>query len=121
MRALAVMTVLTTFSSCWSQDWIVTDRRGLGSTRFFTRTTNFDGGELTSISGWTLNPAGRTNINLTTSGPVIEIRDVTVTSWADTDGSRECEDDCAPQPGDAVVTLTGRNWPWVYEIEFTNP
>lgn len=121
MRALAVMAALTTFTSCWSEDWVVRDLRGVGSVLFFSRTINFDGQSLTQINGWPLSESGVTRINVSSGLPDIELRDVTVIAWTDVDGTRECERDCSPQPEDRVVTLTGRNWPWVYEIEFTNP
>ncbi|MGV3623266.1 MAG: hypothetical protein ACO1OB_20770 [Archangium sp.] len=67
------------------------------------RTVNFDGSELTFIDS---TRTRRFN--------------VIVFAWTDADGTRECDLDCRPEPGDTVVTLTGRNWPWLYQINF-NP
>ncbi|PZR11099.1 MAG: hypothetical protein DI536_18345 [Archangium gephyra] len=92
MEMAVSMVVLAAFSSCWSEDWIITDHRGGGPKTFYGRTVNFDGSELTS-SGL----------------PGVELRDLTVFAWTDSDRTRACELKCSPEESDTVVTLTRRN------------
>lgn len=106
-------------SGCFSQDWIIVDERGGGPANFWARVANGKGQLLTLLDQYPLNPTGRTQINISSGIPVIELKDLEVTAWADRDGTRECLDDCEPSPGDQVVKLTGVNWPYVYEITFS--
>ena len=109
-------------SGCFSQDWIITDQRGVGPTNFWAQVSNGRGEALTLIDHYPLSPTGRTQFNVSSGIPVIELKDLQVTAWADSDGTRDCLDDCEPLPGDQVVRLSGINWPYVYEITFVaNP
>lgn len=108
-------------SACFSQDWTVVDQRGLGAASFWSTVADSQG-PLTCLSHYPLSPTGRTQINVTTSVPVGDIKDLEVTAWVDASGTNECLDDCLPRDGDPVVKLSRRNWPYVYEIVFTaNP
>ena len=98
----------------------VIDERGIGASNFWGRVANFDGETIVWIDNYPLNPSGRTQLNITTPLPVFEVKDLTVTAWADATGTRECiGDECRPLEGDPVVTLRERNWPYVYQIVFT--
>lgn len=66
-----------------------------------------------------LNHAGTTGFSVTASPPMFEVKDVTVTDWLDLSGTRACSGpECRPLVGNPVVALTGRDWPFVYEITF---
>jgi hypothetical protein len=105
-------------SACYSEDWIIHDQRGLGAANFWATVVNGQGQPLTFISHYPLNPAGRTQLNLSSPIPVIELKDLEVTAWVDATGTNECLEECHPHDGDPVVKLSDRNWPFVYEIVF---
>lgn len=113
--------ICTLLSGCYSEDWIITDQRGLSASNFWGRVVNGRGEPLTSIDSYPLNPSGRTLLNISSAIPVIELKDLEVTAWADGTGTRECMGDCHPLDADPVVTLTRQNWPFVYEIVFAGP
>lgn len=121
LRALLLSVVLLVWSSgCYSEDWIIIDQRGVSASNFWARVVNFDGQTIESIDNYPLNPAGRTQLNISSPLPGFEVKDLTVTAWADGAGTRECTGDaCRPLDGDSVVTLRERNWPLIYEIVFT--
>lgn len=107
-------------SACYSEDWIIVDQRGLPASNFWGKVTDSQGGVLTSVNQYPLNPSGRTQFNVSSGIPVMtELRDLRVTAWADATGTRECLEDCHPLDGDPVIRLSGQNWPFVYEIVFS--
>lgn len=113
-----VLAIALVLSGCYSEDWIIIDQRGVSASNFWASVVNGRGEPLRSIDHYPLNPSGRTQLNVSSGLPVIELKDLEVTAWADEDGTRECFDDCHPLDGDPVVVLHRRNWPFVYEIVF---
>lgn len=121
MRGGAAM-LLAVLTGCRAEEWNI-DKQGVAPAgNFWGRVMNFDGNLVTLIDNYPLKLAGSTKISITTSPPVFEVRDVTVTAWIDASGTRQCTgDDCQPLDGDPVVTLRNQNWPFVYDIVFQAP
>lgn len=120
MRTPALLFAALGLSACYSEDWIIVDQRRLPASNFWGEVTDSQGGVLTLINQYPLNPSGRTQFNISSGIPVMtEMKDLKVTAWADATGTRECLEDCRPLEGDPVITLSRQNWPFVYEIVFS--